>query len=98
MVAFELLKPGCQGYHWILFSKTHFNFLKNNHARIQAKKGEPAQPVRALDAAWTTQSRSRGGDPKLALVALPLRGRTRQKRPRSGLDYLSRNKWLALKF
>ena len=48
-----------------------------------------------LNAAWTTQSRSRGGDPKLALVALPLRGRTRQKRLRSGLDYLSRNKWLA---
>ena len=47
VVAFERLKPGCQGYHWILFPKSHFNFFKNNHARIQAKEGEPAQPVRA---------------------------------------------------
>ena len=66
LVAFEQLKPGCQGYHWILFSKTHFNFHKNNHARVQAKMGAAGPASARLNAAWTTQSRSRGGDPKLA--------------------------------
>ena len=44
--------------------KSHFNFFKNNHARIQAKMGAAGPASARLNAAWTTQSRSRGGDPK----------------------------------